>query len=122
MTSPSAETNDPDPPLLNRTAADRRCSAQPAGGSKPYLALSWASGNLLKTHMPSSAWAIGTASRIARPMREHQHTLWHRQPHRRSLLRIKLETSRRHDRIAYALHVADRQDGPWSISVPAHGS
>ena len=68
MISPSAETNDPEPPLLNRTADDRRCSAQPAGGSKPYLALSWASGKLLKTHMPSSPWAMGITARIARPI------------------------------------------------------
>ena len=40
MIRPSAETNDPEPPLLKRTADDRRCSAQPGGGSKPYRALS----------------------------------------------------------------------------------
>ena len=55
MISPSADTNDPDPPLLNRTADDRKCSAHPGGGSKPYLALSSPSGRLLKTHIPSSA-------------------------------------------------------------------
>src|SRR4051812_18720183 len=56
MISPSAETNEPEPPLLKRTAEDRRCSAQPGGGSKPCLALSVPRGRLLKTHMPSSDW------------------------------------------------------------------
>ena len=60
MISPDAETNDPDPPLLNRTADERRWSAQPAGGSNPYLALSRASGRLLNTHIPSSPCTIST--------------------------------------------------------------
>src|SRR4051812_1188429 len=55
ITRPSAETNDPEPPLLNRTADDRRCSIQSGVGSKPYFSLSVSSGRLLKTHIPSSA-------------------------------------------------------------------
>src|SRR3954452_5144922 len=58
ITRPSAETNEPEPPLLNRTADDRRCSIHPGVGAKPYLSWSCLSGRLLKTHIPSSAHTI----------------------------------------------------------------
>src|SRR4029077_7343501 len=57
------ETNDPDPPLLNRTADDRRWSTQPGGGVKPYFCWSCLSGRLLKTHIPSSAHTISLPPR-----------------------------------------------------------
>src|SRR3954464_8827264 len=66
ITSPSGETNEPEPPLLNRTAAERRCSTQPAGGSKPYRSLSAFSGRLSKTHIPSSASTVPPEFNAAR--------------------------------------------------------
>src|SRR4051794_26997147 len=65
MTSPSAETNEPEPPLLKRTADDRKCSTQPTGGSKPCACFRCFRGRLLKTHIPSSAWAVRPAPRNA---------------------------------------------------------
>src|SRR5262249_7422652 len=65
MIKPSAETNDPEPPLLNRTAEDRRCSAQPGGGWNPYRALSCAKGSLLNSHIPSSAWTETDIAKLA---------------------------------------------------------
>src|SRR5947209_4311207 len=58
MTRPAAETNEPEPPLLKRTAAERRWSIHPLGGSKPYFDFRVFRGRLLKTHIPSSARAL----------------------------------------------------------------
>src|SRR5687768_8087845 len=59
MTSPSFDTNDPEPPLLNRTDDFWMCSSQASVGSKPYFSFSNLRGGSLKSHMPSSASIIG---------------------------------------------------------------
>src|SRR5262245_7952719 len=70
MTRPSAETKEPEPPLLKRTEAFCTCSSQPLGNSKPYLALRILRGGLLKSHMPSSA-IVALASMVhVRAVRE----------------------------------------------------
>src|SRR3954470_19145390 len=65
MTSPSAETNDPDPPELNRTDDFWTWSSQPGGGVKSYRSFRCFSGGLLNSHMPSSAGAMGFMTRSA---------------------------------------------------------
>src|SRR5262245_36873736 len=55
MTSPSAETNDPEPPLLNRTLECCTCSSQAFVGLKLYFSWSSFVGGLLNSHIPSSA-------------------------------------------------------------------
>src|SRR5262245_5764771 len=55
MTSPSAETNDPEPPLLNRTLECCTCSSQAFVGLKLYFSCSSFVGGLLNSHIPSSA-------------------------------------------------------------------
>ena len=47
VTSPFDETNEPDPPLLNRTLDSRTCLSHSSLGSKPYLAFSICLGNWL---------------------------------------------------------------------------
>ena len=49
------ETNDPEPPLLNRTEPRRTWSSQSWVGSNPYFALTLSLGKALKSHIPSSA-------------------------------------------------------------------
>src|SRR5437667_5733646 len=58
MTSPFAETNEPDPPLLNLTDANCTFFSHASVTSKPYFRLISARGTLLKGHMPSSARAV----------------------------------------------------------------
>src|SRR5688572_25115308 len=55
MTRPSAETNEPDPPLLKRTDDFMRCSSHGSLRSKPYFVLSCSRGGAEYSHMPSSA-------------------------------------------------------------------
>src|SRR5579859_3917889 len=62
MTSPSAETKDPEPPLLKRTDDFCTCSSHSAVGSKSYFSLSSLVGGALNSHMPSSAFALVCAS------------------------------------------------------------
>src|SRR5207302_1343007 len=57
MTRPSADTNDPDPPLLKRIEERWRWSSHSSDGSKSYRSLRIFRGGLLKSHMPSSARA-----------------------------------------------------------------
>src|SRR4051794_10015622 len=66
ITRPSAETNEPEPPLLNRTADERRRVIHSGVGSKPWRSLSDFSGRLLKTHIPSSACTVPPRPRTAR--------------------------------------------------------
>jgi hypothetical protein len=69
MTSPSAETKDPDPPLEMRTEERMRCSAHFGSGVNPYFLVKWSTGSRLNSHMPSSAGsgelATGIVSAIA---------------------------------------------------------
>src|SRR5262249_27593125 len=58
MTRPSAETNDPEPPLLKRTDDFWMCSSHLAVGSKSYFSLRIFVGGALNSHMPSSAFAL----------------------------------------------------------------
>src|SRR5688572_21904778 len=58
MTSPSAETIEPDPPVLKRTHDFCRCSSHCGVASKPYLSFSSFVGALLNSHIPSSAAAV----------------------------------------------------------------
>src|SRR4051812_45861893 len=55
MTRPSAETNEPDPPLLKRTDDFCKCSYHSGGASNWYLSLRSFLGGLLKSQSPSSA-------------------------------------------------------------------
>src|SRR5262245_41257549 len=55
MTRPSAEMNDPEPPLLNRTLECCTCSSQSFAGLKLYFSRSSFVGGLLNSHIPSSA-------------------------------------------------------------------
>src|SRR5215467_2943075 len=55
MTRPSADTNSPEPPLLNLTEDCWTCSSQSCVASKPYLLFSSSFGGRLNSHMPSSA-------------------------------------------------------------------
>src|SRR5215472_307979 len=55
MINPSAETNEPDPPLSKRIEDFCTCSSHAAVGSKWYLSFNIFSGGLLNSHMPSSA-------------------------------------------------------------------
>src|SRR5690349_17387259 len=73
-TSPSDETNEPDPPLLNRTDASRRWSSHASVTSKPYLFLISSRGTLLKTHMPSSARTACAEAAATAPARS-AHTI-----------------------------------------------
>src|SRR4051812_37577852 len=65
ITRPWSDTNDPEPPELNRTDASRTCSNQASVGSKPCRCLTRAFGKLLKVHMPSSAPADEPSRREA---------------------------------------------------------
>src|SRR5438552_3297230 len=58
MTRPSAETNEPEPPLLKRTDDFWTCSSHASVTSKPYFSLSCLRGGWLNSHMPSSALEI----------------------------------------------------------------
>jgi hypothetical protein len=49
------DTNDPDPPLLNRTELFWTWSSHCCVGVNPYFALILSTGGLLNSHMPSSA-------------------------------------------------------------------
>src|SRR2546427_11700906 len=62
---PPGKKNDPEPPLLKRTEESWVCWSQALVRSKPYLALSWAVGGTLNSHMPSSAAAIPAKDRRA---------------------------------------------------------
>src|SRR6516162_4284871 len=62
MTRPSAETNDPEPPLLKRTDDFWMCSSHLAVGWKSYFSLRILVGGALNSHMPSSAFALVFAS------------------------------------------------------------
>src|SRR5262245_40735746 len=55
MRSPSADTNEPEPPSFNRTEARRTRSSQASEGSKLYRSFHSLRGGLSKVHMPSSA-------------------------------------------------------------------
>jgi hypothetical protein len=56
-TSPSRETNDPDPPEPMRTHACITWRVQASSGVKSCFALSCLTGSALRSHMPSSARA-----------------------------------------------------------------
>src|SRR4051794_38096869 len=55
MTRPSAETNEPEPPVLKRTDDFCRWSYHDCGASKPYFFFRCSLGGLLKSQRPSSA-------------------------------------------------------------------
>src|SRR5205809_1120849 len=67
MTRPSAETNEPDPPLLKRTEDFCTCSSHASVTSKPYFSLSCLPGGLLNSHMPSSALEFCMVLESSRP-------------------------------------------------------
>src|SRR5229473_277036 len=62
MTRPSADTNDPEPPLLKRTEDFCTCSSHWAVGSKSYFSLSSLVGGEVNSHMPSSALVLMCSS------------------------------------------------------------
>src|ERR1700722_17317728 len=53
MTSPSAETNEPEPPLLKRTDDFCTCSSHLSVGSNLYFSCRYLRGGLLNSNMPS---------------------------------------------------------------------
>src|SRR5579862_5257632 len=65
---PSAETKEPEPPLLKRTEDRRVWSSHSLVRSKPYLDLTRAVGGKLKSHMPSSAAAATAKERTKQTM------------------------------------------------------
>src|SRR5258707_6836409 len=65
MTSPSPETNDPEPPLLKRTEDFCTCSSHLSVGSNLYLSCRYLRGGLLNSHMPSSPKTAGLRLRKA---------------------------------------------------------
>src|SRR5205809_7872557 len=69
MTSPSAETNDPEPPLLKRTDDFWTCSSHWSVGSKPYFSLRILRGGSLNSHMPSSASIIDADTKSPSPIK-----------------------------------------------------
>src|SRR5262245_50621722 len=62
MTRPSAETKEPEPPLLKRTDDCCTCSSHLLVGSKLYFFLRVSRGGWLNNHMPSSARARDASS------------------------------------------------------------
>src|SRR5262249_60436527 len=65
ITRPSAETNEPEPPLLKRTDDFWTCSSHLSVASKLYFSLRYFLGAWLNSHMPSSANAGGVTSSAA---------------------------------------------------------
>ena len=63
MTSPSAETNEPEPPLLKRTEDCCRCSSHASVGSKPYLLLEQFRGRIVEQPHAFVSQQRGTAHR-----------------------------------------------------------
>src|SRR5688572_30184533 len=66
MTKPSAETNEPEPPLLNRTLERCTCSNHSLVGLKSYLSCSSLAGGLLNSHIPSSAEVLPSRTRLTK--------------------------------------------------------
>src|SRR5262245_15909152 len=69
---PSGETNEPEPPSLNRTEASRTLSSHAGVGVKPYTSFNRPSGGLSNVHIPSSATTGATRTSGSTKERERR--------------------------------------------------